>query len=97
MKAIALVLISSVLLFSSISVFAATNTMQQQNVQSIHRWLGKPATQLIKKLGKPSYTSSTDGRLTYDYVREPQHVGPIPTYQFVLGRNGKVIAATIAL
>ncbi len=96
MKAIAIVLISSVMLFSNLSAFAAANK-EGQNAQSIQRWVGIPATQLVKALGKPSYTSSQNGRLTYDYVREPQHAGPIPTYQFLVGRNGKVTAARISL
>ena len=69
-----------------------------QNVQSVQQWVGKPATQVIKSLGDPSYTSKgKHGRWTYNYVREPQHVGPIPTYQFIIGRNGDVAAASLIL
>jgi len=68
-----------------------------QDTQSIQRWVGDPVADLTKGLGKPSYTSTTaNGRLVYDYVQEPQHVGPIPTDQFVISRSGKVAAADIS-
>jgi hypothetical protein len=92
MKAIAFFFLSAVmLLVYSVSAFA-----MEQNVQSIQQWVGKPASQVVKTLGKPNYTSTTKhGRLIYDFVQEPQHVGPIGTYQFVIGRNGKVASATL--
>lgn len=91
MKAIAFFIFSGVMLVSSVSAFA-----MEQTVQSIQQWVGKPSTQVVKTLGEPNYTSATKhGRLIYDFVQEPQHVGPIGTYQFVVGRNGKVAAATL--
>jgi len=92
MKAFAFLFISAAMLVS-ISAFA-----MQQNlpVQPLKQWVGKPATQVVKALGEPNYTSTTmHGRLIYDFVQEPQHVGPIGTYQFVIGQNGKVTAATL--
>lgn len=94
MKAIAIFFFSGAMLVSSISAFAMKQ--MEQNVQSVQQWVGKPATQLVKTLGEPNYTSTAKhGRLIYDFVQERQHVGPIVTYQFIIGRNGKVAAATL--
>jgi outer membrane protein assembly factor BamE (lipoprotein component of BamABCDE complex) len=94
MKAIAFFsLLIGAILVSSVSAFA-----MEQNIQPIQQWVGKPATQVVKALGEPSYTSTTKhGRLIYDFVQEPQHVGSIGTYQFVIGQNGKVVSANLAL
>jgi outer membrane protein assembly factor BamE (lipoprotein component of BamABCDE complex) len=97
MKAISVLIFSGIFLFAGLSVFANTNSMQQKAQQPIQYWIGKPATQLVKALGRPSYTSYTKhDRLAYDYVQEPQHVGPIPTYQFVIGHSGKVTSASVS-
>ena len=83
---------------TSNTTMAALTIPTRQDAQSIQRWVGDPATQVMKSLGEPSYTSTTaGGRLIYDYVQEPQHVGPIPTDQFVISRSGKVAAVRISL
>jgi len=37
----------------------------------------------------PNWSKLSVSPATYDYVQEPQHVGPVPTYQFVIGQNGE--------
>ena len=76
----------------------AAKSGAMQNIASMQHWVGKRATQLIKVLGDPSYASvGKNGRMTYDFVQEPQHVGPIPTYQFIIGRDGNVAAERLIL
>jgi hypothetical protein len=66
--------------------------------QPLNQWVGKPLSQLIQTYGEPNYTSvMKNGRFVYDFVREPQHVGPIPTYQFIVGRNKTITTARLIL
>ena len=74
--------------------FAATDSRPIQNEQGISKWVGKPAAQVIGSLGEPTYTARSGGRLIYDYVVAPQHVGPIETYQFVVA-GGKIDKASV--
>lgn len=95
MKAVAVFFLSAAMLIGfGASAFAVEQSVRL--IRPVQQWVGKPATQVVKALGEPSYTSTTNhGRLVYDFVQEPQHVGPIGTYQFVIGPNGKVAAATL--
>ena len=93
MKAIALVLLCGAMLLAGVSAFAAgqITVIDQQGLKSIQKWVGKPVSDLVSVLGQPTYTSRTkNGRMVYDYVQEPQHVGPIGTLQFVIGPNSDV-------
>jgi hypothetical protein len=77
---------------------SATMGIASRVGSSVQQWVGKPVRQLIGALGEPSYTSVTSGGLkVYDFVREPQHVGPVDTYQFVIARSGKIISAALTL
>ena len=99
MKAIAAYLLLAAMLLSAMSAFAYSPSANrtEASIQAYRQWVGKSATQLVKALGQPDYTSAgKNGRLIYDYVREPQHVGPIATYQFVIGSNKKVDAARLS-
>jgi len=94
MRAFSVVLLSGALLFVGAAAFAASDTRPIQNEQNISRWVGKPVAQVIDSLGQPTYTSHRNGRLIYDYVVAPQHVGAIETYQFVVS-GGKVNATSV--
>jgi len=95
MKAFTVFLVSAALLLVSVAAFAATDNRPIQNEQILNRWIGKPVTQILQSLGQPAFTSRAGGRQLYDYVVAPQHVGPIETYQFIIGTNGKVDAASV--
>jgi len=99
MKAITISLLMSVMLLAAASAFASSaSTMSaQQNVQAYRQWIGKPVTQVVKALGEPTYSfANKNGGLTYNYVHGPQHVGPVLTYQFVVGPNKKVDSARLS-
>ena len=89
MRAFFTMLLCGALLFTGAAAFAATDTRTIQNGPGITDWVGKPAAQVIQSLGQPTYTSHQDGKLIYDYVITPQHVGPVETYQFAIA-GGKV-------
>jgi hypothetical protein len=99
MKAIAVSLISAAMLVCGLSAFAYSMTPNttEQNLQAYRHWIGRSTAQMSATLGKPSYTSTDKaGRRVYDYVVEPQHVGPVPTYQFAIGTGGKVSSASLS-
>jgi len=97
MRTIAILLLSTAMIVTALSAFASTGVSNATslNPKTIRQWIGKSASQLISTFGSPSYTSdSTSGRMVYDYVVNPQHVGAIPTYEFVIGRDGNVASVT---
>lgn len=109
MRAFAFTLALSVLLLSTVSAFANSlqdlttysNNVDRMMIQNssrnapfIQQWVGKSDSQLVKSLGNPNYISNAKpGREVYNYIQEAQRVGPVDIYQFVVGRNGKVVAA----
>lgn len=95
MKAFTVLLVTGALLLVGAVAFASTDSRPIQNERSVTSWIGKSATQVVGSLGQPSYRSRHGGRVYYDYVVAPQHVGPIETYQFIVGPTGKVDAAKV--
>ncbi len=95
MKALVVFLLSAALLLTSVAAFASIENRPIQTERNISHWIGKPVSQILELLGQPTTTSRGGGRLIYDYVVAPQHVGPIETYQFAVGPNGKVDTAKV--
>jgi len=96
MKASIILVLTIAMLAAGVTAFAssALSGTPALSPSVVSQWIGKPAQQLIKTFGDPSYSSrQKNGAELYDYVVQPQHVGAIPTYQFVIGRDGNVVSA----